>query len=216
VNGLLQAATLGLVSMTLGCGQSTVAGRSATGGASNATANGAGDEAVGGSSGGGSVGGTSAGAAGSGGSNVGHGGNSACPNVDVGDEPGIVVTIDHQTIEFRSGLLWYDGRPPTLDLSALTDAVDWVSFRIFIDPPGDVVVPGVYQSGPGNVTYVIARRWSGDYDTIDNDASTICVTEAGTGPGARVAGSFSAALESHDGSGALIATGTFSGALGAQ
>lgn len=213
--------------MTFGCGQTAVPGPSATSGASNA--NGAGDGSVGGSSsGGGSVGGASAGASASGGSNVGHGGSSAgaggsaasasaaCPNAEVGDEPGIVVNIDGQAVEFRRELLWYDGRPPTLDLSALTDAVGWVSFRIFIDPPGDAVVPGVYQSGPGNVTYVIARRESGDYDTIDNDASTICVTEAGTGPGARVAGSFSAALESHDGSGALIATGTFSGALGAQ
>jgi hypothetical protein len=158
---------------------------------------------------------------GHGGSSAGAGGSAAitsaaCPKLDVGDEPGIVATIDGQTIEFRNDLLWYDGRPPTLDLSALSDAVGWVSFRIFIDPPGDAVVPGVYQSGPGNVTYVIARRPSGEYDTIDNDASTICVTEAGTGAGARVAGSFSAALASHDGGATLIASGTFSGALGAQ
>jgi hypothetical protein len=139
---------------------------------------------------------------------------AACSEVEVDDEPGIVVIVNGETIEFRRDVLWYGGRPPTLDLIAFTETVGWTSFRIFIDPEEATVVPREYRSEPGNVTYVAAVRDSGQYDTVDNDASTICVTESGTSAGARVAGTFQATLATDDESRSFTASGTFSGVIG--
>jgi hypothetical protein len=116
---------------------------------SNAAASGAGGNA-------GSVS-SNAAASGAGGnagsvSSAGAGGSGAvagldCPGAAVDDQPGIVIEAEGKTVEFRNDLLWYDGRPPLLDLSAGTDAEDWQTFRIVIFPDGDAVVPGVYGGG---------------------------------------------------------------------
>jgi hypothetical protein len=202
-------------------GGSSLAGAGGTSAGALATAGSAGSG--GSASGAGGSGGSASGAGGSGGSGgsaSGAGGSAGesgdCTNARAYAEPGIVASIAGQTIEFREDLLWYDGRPPLLDLSALSEEAGWTSFRIVIDPGDDVVVPGRYESGPGNVTYVQARAESGEYDSVDNDLSIICVNEAGTGAGARVSGTFSATLENYDGSRSFKATGTFSGTIEAE
>ena len=134
--------------------------------------------------------------------------------MDAIDDEGFVVTIEpDQRLVFQRDLLWYAGRPPLLDLSALTDAPGWTGFRMVIDPDDATVTPGVYRSGPGNVTYVQARAEGAEYDSIDNDASIICVLSAGTEPGALVEGTFAAVLENYDGTTSLRVSGTFSGVL---
>jgi hypothetical protein len=238
--GYVTAAWL-LAAPLVGCGESTAPEEAATGGASGEASGGSGAtsgnagaggaSATGGSSGSTATGGASGEASGGSGAtsgNAGAGGasatggasgaagsagtSSACPNIEVDDTPGIVVSIAGETIEFREDLLWYDGRPPTLDLSAHTDAAGWTSFRIFIDPEGPSVVVGELRDGPGS-TYVLAQRGTEQYDSIDNNASTICVVAAGTGEQARVAGTFAATLVNADGD-SFDATGTFSGTLG--
>jgi hypothetical protein len=134
--------------------------------------------------------------------------------VDGIDEEGFVVTMEpDQRLVFQRDLLWYAGRPPLLDLSALTDVPGWRTFRIVIEPDDAAVTPGVYRSGPGNVTYVEARGEAAEYDSIDNDASIICVLSAGTEPGALVEGTFAAVLENYDGTTSFSVSGTFSGVL---
>jgi hypothetical protein len=159
----------------------------------------------------GDSGGTMTGGASTGGvsGTSGGGGDVGCPNVTVGADPGIVVTLHGETVEFREDLLWYDGRPPTLDLSARTSQGEWTSLRLFIDPDGDAVVPGVYRNGS---TYVSLRGPTAEYSSTDHE-ETICVSEDGTGEGEVVAGSFTATLASSDGTSSFPVSGTFSGSI---
>jgi hypothetical protein len=236
-----------LAFVVLGCGDSerhagshaTGGGESSSGGASGsgaATSGGAGASgATAGSpssgSGGANVSGGTAGTAAGGiagtggtaaGGTAGTGGSAgldpACPDLAIDERPGIVITAHGETIEFRDDLLWYGGRPPTLDLSAQTNAAGWASFRLFIAPDSGFgttgIVPGVYRSRPGNTTYVSAHTDSGILDTVENDASIICVAEAGMESGARVSGTFSATLAGADGTTSIPVTGTFFGTIG--
>lgn len=138
-----------------------------------------------------------------------------CPGAAIDDEPGIVLEAEGRTVEFRKNLLWYDGRPPILDLSAGTDAEGWQTFRIVIFPDGEAVVPGLYGGG-FNPVYAWASRPMDEYDSVENRSMAVCVSESGTGEGARVSGRFSADLVGHNSPTALSVRGTFSGVIGAH
>jgi hypothetical protein len=203
----------------MGCGEATsrpasdvggspamaMAGSGAGGNAGSVSSNAAGSGA------GGNAGSASANAAGAGG-NVAVAGLD-CPGAAVDDQPGIVIEAEGKTVEFRNDLLWYDGRPPLLDLSARSDAEDWQTFRIVIFPDSDAVVPGVYGGG-FNPVYAWAARPMNVYDSVANRSLAVCVTESGIGEGARVAGRFSVDLAAANGGNVIPVKGTFSGLIG--
>ena len=122
----------------------------------------------------------------------------------------MVATVDTVPGVFRKDPLAYAGRPPIIDFSARSELGS--SLRVVIIPqPLSQIANGTYECSVGH-SYVSLTNYvtsSQAYDTYSKPGGkcTITITEAGSAPGDRFSGTFSATLQATAGVGQMAITG---------
>lgn len=114
---------------------------------------------------------------------------------------GLVATIDGRAVEFRSDMLTYNGRPPTMDMSAGSDDPSWLTLRVFVAPDGQgTIAPGEYPCGLGK-SWLMLIGASGVYVSYEAPGTcSVHVSEPGVERGEVFSGTFSGTLVKSDGS----------------
>jgi hypothetical protein len=135
-------------------------------------------------------------------------------------EPGIVVNIGTERVEYRNDASVYAGRPPMLEVWA--GSATSGSFRIVVAPAtrsDTIAAGGVYPCRPIGAPFIMVTDYGAtgkQYDTYQapGGSCTITVVDVGTGAGARFSGTFNAVLREPGGESELIVTnGSFLGVL---
>jgi hypothetical protein len=186
------------VAVAVGCG-------SGVSGASGSAGHGGGDA-------GGGAGGASASNGGGGGNGAGRGGAGGGL---VMDNQGIVVTVGTEVTEYHKNLLAYGGRPPSMEIFAVSDTAGTLRIVVGPDFGRTIVSGGTYPCHPGFTFLTLMSASSKQYDTYTKSGGscTVTVTEAGPGVGDRFSGTFSGTLIGSEGDALELGEGSFLGVL---
>jgi hypothetical protein len=128
---------------------------------------------------------------------------------------GLVATIEGRTVDFRTDMLTYNGRPPTMDVSAGSEDPTWLTLRVFVAPDGQgTIAPGEHDCDMGQ-SWIMLIAASATYVSYEDPGTcTVHVIDAGVESGEIFSGTFSGTLVKSDGTSPLVLTeGTFYGVV---